>query len=112
LTHVYESLLSQLLASNQVPAARRVLASLPATGRSSATIKRLREVLTLPTLRSSTPATAAGGGDLKWLSDHAAAFKGRWVAVANGALVDSDESLKVLLGRVKTHSPKVLVHRL
>jgi hypothetical protein len=111
LTKMYESLLSQLLAGNQVPAARRVLASVPASA-SSELVRTLRDVLKPPSHRGSRPARSGGEKSLRWLADNAPAFKDRWVAVSEGVLVDSDSSLKALLSRLKGHDPQPLLHRL
>lgn len=49
--------------------------------------------------------TTSGKGDFslsaRWLREHDGSLAGKWVALAGGELVDSDDSLFVLQRRIK-----------
>jgi len=38
--------------------------------------------------------------NMKWINSHREHFKGQWVALSDGGLVDSDKSLKTLQDRL------------
>jgi hypothetical protein len=108
-----EVMARQLLAHDQVPAARKLLQALP-SAMESGSIRRLRVLLSEPRLQRKSAPRPGASADLSWITQNAAKFRGRWVAVAEGALVDSDVSLEALLARIRRSSAAVqpLLHRL
>ena len=56
-------------------------------------LRRLQTVLALPAVRRRLPAQPGGAADIEWLRRNAETYRGLWVAVARGELVDTDESL-------------------
>jgi hypothetical protein len=113
-TSLLESMVRQLLAHEQVSAARRLLKAQPIAGTEGQSLRRLRVLLTEPVVQRRLPARPGGAADLHWLTQNAAAYRGRWVAIFGGNLIDADPSLEVLLRRLKRTSPGLnpLLHRL
>jgi hypothetical protein len=71
-------------------------------------------LLSEPRLQRKSGPRPGASADLNWITQNAAMFRGRWVAVADGALVDSDPSLEALLARIRRSSAAAqpLLHRL
>ena len=109
-----ESMVRQLLARDHVASARTLLQALPRAGSETPSLQRLRAVLLEPHLQRRSAARPGGAADLDWLVRNAPAYRGRWVAVANGTLLDDDHSLELLLKRVRHTFPSSapLLHRL
>jgi hypothetical protein len=114
-TAMLESMVRQLLARDRLSAARRLLQTVPSGGEPEGpSLRRLRMLLSEPHLQRRSAARPGGTADLTWLTRNAAAYRGQWVAVANGVLLDSDVSLDVLLKRIRSVATGVapLLHRL
>lgn len=94
----------ELLAREQVTAARRLLRALPQEILDEST-RQLISVLKEPVIRRRLPARPQSSADLEWLKQNAQAHRGTWVAVVAGRLVDSDRSLPDLMQRLKGSSP-------
>ncbi len=109
-----ESMVRQFLARDHVASARTLLQALPRGGSESPSLRRLRLVLSEPHLQRRSVPRPGGAADLDWLGRNASAYRGRWVAVANGTLLDDDLSLEVLLKRLRRTFPSAapLLHRL
>jgi hypothetical protein len=71
-------------------------------------------LLSEPRLQRRSAPRPGSAADLDWITQNAAAYRGRWVAVAGGVLVDSDVSLEVLVARLRRSSSDAtpLLHRL
>lgn len=103
----------QLLASERVLAARKLINSVPAD-QLDEPLRRLRSVLAEPEVRRRIASWPTLSADLDWLRRNALAYRGKWVAVSDGTLLDADESLEILLTRVRRLGPAVVpfVHHL
>ena len=103
----------RLLAAGKVLAARSRLTAAVGEG-TTAGLWRLQRVLALPTVRRRLPAEPGGAADIEWFRRNAETYRGRWVAVAGGKLVDTDESLAGLRRKLRERppGPKPLLHRL
>lgn len=111
---LFESMVRQLLARDNVAAARRLLRALPSGTSERPSLRRLRVLLSEPRVQRRSAPRPGASADLEWLKHNASAYLGQWVAVAHGALVDADPSLEVLLGRLRQRRLDVspLLHRL
>ena len=71
-------------------------------------------MLAMPTILRRQPAQPGGAAEIEWLRRNAERYRGRWVAVAGGRLVDTDESLAGLRRKLgeRPPGPKPLLHRL
>ena len=108
-----ESLARQLLARDQVLAARKLVATIPSEY-VPASLRRLRVALAEPVVRRRLPARARHSGDIDWLRRNARSYSGKWVALADGELIAADRSLAALRRRLRELAPKIkpLLHRL
>ena len=108
-----ESMARQLLARDQILAARKLVDAIP-SDRFSESLRRLRVVLAEPVVRRRLPARAKRSGDIDWLRRNARSYSGKWVAMADGELIAADESLAALRRRLRELAPKIkpLLHRL
>jgi len=102
----------QLLAREQVMAARKVLNALPPHQLREEPLQLLSRLLAKPTVMSRRAATSDHSAALAWLVDHATEYRGRWVALVDGALVDSDESLSALIRRLGGSAATPFLHKL
>ena len=103
----------RLLAAGKVLAARRRLKAAAGEG-TGAGLRRLQTVLALPAVRRRLPAEPGGAADIEWLRRNGETYRGRWVAVAGGKLIDTDESLAGRRRKLEERppGPKPLLHRL
>ena len=104
-------------ATEHVTAIRRLLdagRTLAAGEGTGAGLRGLQTLPALPALRRRLPAQPGGAADIEWLRRNAETYRGLWVAVARGELVDTDESLAGLCQNLRQRppSPKPLLHRL
>ncbi len=108
-----ESMARQLLARDQILAARKLVDAIP-SDRFPESLRRLRVVLAEPVVRRRLPARAKRSGDIDWLRSNARSYSGKWVALADGELIAADESLAALRRRLRELAPKIkpLLHRL
>lgn len=108
-----ESMARQLLARDQILAARKLVDAIP-SDRFPESLRRLRVVLAEPVVRRRLPARAKRSGDIDWLRRNARSYSGKWVALADGELIAADESLAALRRRLRELAPKIkpLLHRL
>src|SRR2546422_8296750 len=102
---LFESMVRQLLAREHISAARSLLQALPSGSTEGQSLRRLRVLLSEPRLHRRSAPRPGGSADLNWLTQNAAAYRGQWVAVANGTLLDADSSLEALLRRLRQTSP-------
>jgi len=109
-----ETIVRQLLAKEHVLTARKLINALPPERISAEPLRQLRSLLAEPVVRRRLPARASRSADFDWLRHNANAYRGKWVAVANGGLLDSDESLDALLRRLRQTVPDTapFLHRL
>lgn len=109
-----ETIVRQLLAKEHILTARKLINALPPERLSAEPLRQLRTLLAEPVVRRRLPARASRSADLDWLRNNANVYRGKWVAVANGSLLDSDESLDDLLRRLRQNSPGTtpFLHRL
>jgi len=109
-----EAMLRQLLADHRILAARKLADAVPPDLASVDSLRRLLVVLAPPVVRRRTPARAGGADNIEWLRRHAGAHAGKWVALAGGELLATDESLAALRRRLREIAPhaKPLLHRL
>ena len=102
--------IAQLVQGDRVGEARRYLAALPADRYPG--LDRWRTVLAAPVV-SVLEEDGTDASDMapnaRWLEEHAAAHTGRWVALREGRLIDSDASLRVLRVRLSEHHAELEV---
>ena len=90
-----------LVEAGRVDEARRVLRDEQAKGTGAHALGAWPELLALP---KAVARPRTGREDflenMQWARDHRAAHRGEWVALRNGALVDSDKSYRALHDRL------------
>lgn len=65
-------------------------------------LDKLRRFLAYPPRTFRSPATGKNfAADFKWIEEHYHEYQGQWVAIKDGALVDSDPSHKALQERLE-----------
>lgn len=98
-----------LLSNGQIEEARKLASSLPGSSISA----RLKRLLAPPVVRSASDDSRPEiGSDFHWLRKKAIQFTGLWVALSNGRLLASAESLKALLDEAQSkHLTVTLYHR-
>ena len=103
----------RLLDAGRTLAARSRLTAAAGEG-TGAGLRGLQTVLALPAVRRRLPAQPGGAADIEWLRRNAETYRGLWVAVARGELVDTEESLAGLCQKLRQRppGPKPLLHRL
>ena len=108
-----ESMARQLLARNHVLAARKLVDRV-SSNHVAESLRRLRVVLAEPMVRRRLPAPAKHSGDLDWLRRNAYSYSGKWVALSDGKLLATNESLTALRRSLRELAPKIkpFLHRL
>ena len=103
----------RLLDAGRTLAARSRLTAAAGEG-TGAGLRGLQTLPALPALRRRLPAQRGGAADIEWLRRNAETYRGLWVAVARGELVDTNESLAGLCQKLRQRppGPKPLLHRL
>jgi hypothetical protein len=107
-------LVRRLLDREQISAARRLLAALPPDQQAIESLRRLRVLLAEPIV-TRKPRTRAGGiADLQWIRANGRDYSGRWVALLDGTLVDSDKQLVELVRRTRLagYESTLFLHKL
>ncbi|MGE0083810.1 MAG: hypothetical protein AB7S75_05255 [Desulfococcaceae bacterium] len=98
--NIFSEKIRKLAEEGDISEARSLLAEIPAG--LSPESDRWRTVLSIPKVRQEESAT--GGNVLKntqWLQNHAAAYRGKWVALKNGKLMGSHENQVELYRNIK-----------
>jgi len=98
--HRFVAIARELLGREQISSARSVLQSV-SRDQVDEPSRRLMAVLERPSLRPVQPPRRSIAAELQWLRENASQHHGRWVALVGVDLVDSDESLQALLGRIR-----------
>ena len=108
-----ESMARQLLARNQILAARKLVDRV-SSDHVAESLRRLRAVLAEPVVRRRLPASAKRSEDIDWLRKNAYSYSGKWVALDDGKLLATDESLPALRQRLRELAPRIkpFLHRL
>lgn len=98
----YLGLLRNLIETNRVPGARRLLEVLPLHIRDHSSIRKLRAVLALPTVKRMLKKDVDRGREYEWLRTEGHKYRGQWVALNENGLVASAPTLQELRDRLKT----------
>jgi hypothetical protein len=89
-----------LVEANRVEEARRYAAERLAVGDPS--VESWAKLLRPPRVTTSSYRTRRDfGADYAWLRENREAFRGRWVALMSGELLDTDAALRPLLDRLQ-----------
>ena len=111
----YPTLIKDLIQRNEIDGARKLLAAALAASGDHVHLRHVGRVLAAPVVTSSNPARDYDRtAEYRWLQEHGRQFRGRWVALLNGALLSSADSLPALLEAVRReplHGRRPLVHR-
>jgi hypothetical protein len=106
--------ISELIAANHVEEARVLLETAAAREPLGAELARWARALERPR-PSSFPVTGPDRSpDYKWLRDHSHEYRGKWVAVLEGALLAQNDTLATLLPEVRRQGveERVLIHKI
>lgn len=109
----YVALIRGMLDRDQVAAARALLSVALAELPSAPELLRAAVVLALPKSARRSVRDPERTSEYSWLTSHASAYRGKWVAVVGGELIASAASLKELLQSVKSagRENEALIHR-
>ncbi len=110
----YSTIIQAALASGDVTAARTLLAVAMSTEEPSGPLVNLGRLLLAPSVQPVARQTSTKASEMRWLVEHAASHRGRWVALRGTTLLAAEETLAVLLVRVaQLHlEERPLIHRL
>ena len=102
-----------LIRKEQIPAARKVLDTLPIAVFEEPAMKRLRRALTPPTVKRSGHRGGARAQAYAWLRQNGESYRGRWVAVAETGLLAVAPTLRQLREQLKALAPaeRPLIHK-
>ena len=90
----WENKIKQLVEDNRVIEARKVLSEATKTGPLSVMLTNWQRVLDQPKVLVRNYATGVYlNKEAKWVQKNAEQFKGKWVALKGGILIDSHDSL-------------------
>lgn len=108
------AVLRELIQKEDIAGARRMLNALPMIVTEEPALSRLRRLLAPPIVRVSPIRDVDRRREYSWLSEHARAYRGQWVAVLEDELVASAPTLRELRLRLRAlgidRTP--LLHRL
>lgn len=109
----FPSFIAEFVAVNRIDDARALLAAVPSDQRIAGDLRAWSIALAEPQVRVRTEVVSDGRRDLDWLRRHASDYTGRWVALRDGVLVATAESLRQLLAMVDSAGGRegVLVHK-
>lgn len=109
----YVPLIRSMLDRDQVAAARALLTVALAEFPSAPELLRAAVVLALPKSTRRSVRDTERTNEYSWLTSHATAYRGKWVAVVGSELIASDESLKELLQTLESggRANDTLIHR-
>jgi len=109
----YVALIRGMLDRDQVAAARTLLSVALAELPSAPELLRAAVVLALPKSARRSVRDVERTSEYSWLTSHAAAYRGKWVAVVGSELIASAGSLKELLQSLKSAGREndTLIHR-
>ncbi|HXV78289.1 MAG TPA: hypothetical protein VEG60_00270 [Candidatus Binatia bacterium] len=100
-TEIMYRVILTLMEREQIPLARKALDALPVEQLGDPTIVRLRKILSAPVTKASGKRDIDRTLDYQWIRDHARDYRGQWVALDNGKLLEAAPSLHELLDRIK-----------
>jgi hypothetical protein len=93
----WEQQIKHLVDNNAISEARQLLIEISQTGLLSQTLKQWQIALETPKVSVTDHATGVNFNEnFQWLQKNAKNFKGKWVALQNGQLIDSHENLMIL----------------
>ena len=106
--------LAEFIAANRIADARALLAAVPIDERVTGDLRAWSTVLAEPQVRSRAEVAPDGRRDLEWLRRNGSDYLGCWVALRDGVLVATAESLKEILAVVDDTGGRegVLFHKL
>jgi len=109
----YVALIRGMLDRDQVAAARALLSVALAELPSAPELLRTARVLAVPKSARRSVRDVERTTEYSWLTSHAAAYRGKWVAVVGNELIASAGSLKELLQSLKSsgRETEALIHR-
>jgi hypothetical protein len=110
----YVSLVQQLVETDRIPAARRVLQALPLALQNDPVVRRLRAVLAPPVVRRTERRDRDRRAEYDWLKTQAHRYRGQWVAVSKEKLLAAAPTLRELreqLGTLRL-TERPLLHRI
>ena len=109
----YVALIRGMLDRDQVAAARALLSVALAELPSTPELVRTAGVLAVPKSARRSVRDVERTNEYSWLTSHAAAYRGKWVAVVGNELIASAGSLKELLQSLKSsgRENEALIHR-
>jgi hypothetical protein len=93
----WENEIKQLVENHRIMEARQRLSQASKVGILSTTLKKWQLVLREPKVSVKNEATGVGlNENYHWLKKNAQQFKGSWVALSRGVLIDSHDNLTTL----------------
>jgi hypothetical protein len=93
----WENEIKQLVENHRIMEARQRLFQANKAGILSTTLKEWQQVLKEPQVSVKNKATGVGlNENYQWLKKNAQQFKGLWVALSKGVLIDSHDNLTTL----------------
>ncbi|EDN68579.1 hypothetical protein BGP_5384 [Beggiatoa sp. PS] len=93
----WENEIKQLVQNHRIMEARQRLSQASKAGILSTTLKEWQLVLKEPQVSVKNEATGVGlNENYQWLKKNARQFKGLWVALSKGVLIDSHDNLTTL----------------
>ncbi|MGH7845164.1 MAG: hypothetical protein ACREQW_08350 [Candidatus Binatia bacterium] len=90
-----------LMEREQIALARKTLNALPVGCLDDPIIVRLRQMLAVPTTKTTQKRDIDRKQDYQWIRDHAEEYRGQWIALNNGQLLANAASLRELMDCVK-----------
>ncbi|MGH8658959.1 MAG: hypothetical protein ACREV4_10940 [Gammaproteobacteria bacterium] len=110
----YSAIIQAALASGDVTAARTLLAVAMSTEEPSGSLVNLGRLLLAPSVQPVARQESTKASEMRWLVEHAASHRGRWVALRGTTLLAAEDTLAALLVRVAQLrlEERPLIHRL
>jgi hypothetical protein len=110
----YVNFIPSLIEQSQIYAARRMLNAVPSSLVDDPQVARLRKALAQPVVRVSEKRDTNRSREYQWIREHRQAYRGQWVALAEGGLLTGAPSLRQLLDQLRTLRPArpPLVHHI
>lgn len=106
--------LRDLIEHEKIAAARTMLNALPLRFLDDPQINRLRKILAPPTVRTTPRRDSDRKSDYEWIRANQQAYRGQWVALAEGRLLAAATSLRELREQLKALQLErpPLIHRI
>jgi len=103
-----------LMAREQISAARRLMETIPIDALNEPSIRRLGRALAPPTVRLSARRGTDRTQAYEWLRQHGHEHRGQWVAVGDSGLIASASTLNDLREQLRALAPakEPLIHKL